>query len=180
MDFNGTAYLDANFLIAYSGKNIKQPLIHKRAKILFAKLLAEKKQIMVSPLVFDEAWFGIRKEVAPKKTLNKNRLFISALLNKIGLRLLNEGIINFACFEIIDRLRSFNNFLLSLENFKVVQFNNPRDGIKRALDNIKKYKLQPRDAFHLAYMQDNNVNDFITRDKKDFSNKELSLNIINF
>ncbi len=184
-NYDNGVYLDANFLIAYAGYSIKQSLLKKRAKILFAKLLIEKKEFVVSSLVFDELWYGSRKEIGPKmvkdKIKDRIKFQIGKFLektnwDKIGTRLVNQCIVNFSCYEIYDSLKIFTKKLLNSENFYVVQFNDSKNGVLKALENIKEFKLRPRDAFHLAYMRDKGIKEIITNDK-DFLREQENMEI---
>ncbi len=53
-----------------------------------------------------------------------------------------------------------------------MQFNNEINGINGALINIKKFKLRPRDAFHLAILEDNSIAHLISDDKDFIKNKD--------
>jgi predicted nucleic acid-binding protein len=169
-------YCDANFLIAYGARKVKQPDIKKRAYILFAKLLACECKIVASALTFDETWLGIRRELGPKKISNRSRFFISKLLEGIGMRLINYGAFEFSYAEIYDDLNSFTNKLMKKDNFHVVQFNNPANGVMKAIEYLRDYHLKPRDSFHLSIMKDNEVSIFISNDK-DFDKTEQNIGV---
>ena len=178
---NSIVYCDANFLVAYGAKSVKQPELKKRAYILFAQLLASGCKVIASPLTFDEAWLGMRKELGPKKISNNFHFNINKLLEKIGMRLKNSGASEFSYSEIFNDLNSFTNRLLDHKNFSVVQFNNAADGIKNALKNINHFKLKPRDSFHLAIANDNSTTHLISNDTDFIRNKDqIGMNIINF
>lgn len=178
---NSIIYCDANFLVAYGAKSVKQPELKKRAYILFAKLLASRCKVIASPLTFDEAWLGIRRELGPKVVFGNFRFIINNLIDKIGMKLKNYGASEFSYFEIFDDLNSFTNKLLNHKNFSAVQFNDAADGIEKALANINDFKLRPRDAFHLAIMNDNSATHFVSRDKHFVKDKnQIGINIINF
>jgi len=177
---NATVYCDANFLVAYGARQIKQPNIQKQAQILFAQLLNNNCTITASPLTFDETWNGIRKEVGPKEIKNKWRFLISKFLNKYGLRLTNYGGIEFSYSEIINDLKNFTENLLSSSRFEILQFpiSRTQNGVGQALDNLENFNLKPRDSFHLALMQTNNIQYMVTRDQKDF--QRTGINVITF
>lgn len=66
------------------------------------------------------------------------------------------------------------------ENIKIVQFeNNFSSGVRNSVENIGKYNSHPRDAFHLAYMQDLSLNAIVTKDKNQFS-KVAYLRVISY
>lgn len=178
---NSIVYCDANFLVAYGAKSVKQPELKKRAYILFAQILANGCKIIASPLTFDEAWLGIRRELGPKKISNNFHFNINKLLEKIGMRLKNYGASEFSYSEIFNDLSSFTNRLLGHKNFSIIQFNNATDGIKNALENMNRFKLKPRDSFHLAIANDNSTTHLISNDADFIRNKDhIGVNIINF
>ena len=172
-------YCDANFLVAYGAKAAKQPEKQKRARVLFAQLLASRCKIIASPLTFDEAWLGMRRELGPKVVFGNFRFTISKLVDKVGMRLKNSGTSEFSYSEIFNDLNLFTNRLLDHKNFSVIQFNNTANGVKNALKNINYFK--PRDAFHLAIMNDNSATHLISNDSDFIRNKNrISADIINF
>lgn len=178
---NDIVYCDANFLIAYGASKVKQPDLKKRAYILFAKLLACECGIAASALTFDETWLGIRRELGPKKIYNRLRFFINKLFERIGVRLINYGASEFSYREICNDLNNFTDKLTKKDNFCIVQFNNPADGVIRALEYLRDYNLKPRDSFHLAIMKDNKISFFVSNDKHFNEIKERSgINIIRF
>jgi predicted nucleic acid-binding protein len=163
---NSKVYCDANFLIAYAAKEVKQPEIKKRAKFLFGEILASNSICFISPLTLDECWLGIRKELGPKRVINKFRYNLNQILGKIGLRLKNYGTIEFSYKEIFDDLKRFSEEIINHPKFKIIQFKNPKSGVKRALENLKVFGIKPRDAFHLSYIQEKNIDYLITGDIK--------------
>ncbi len=177
---NALVYCDANFFVAYGARQTKQPDLQRRAQILFANLLVNNCTIVASPLTFDEAWNGIRKEVGPKTVKNMLRHKINGLLGNIGIRLANCGVLEFSFNEVIFDLKNFTGKLLSSSKFQVIQFPTSRekDGVRQALDNLEKLKIKPRDSFHLSMMQLNSIQYFVTRDTG-FSGRS-GLNIISF
>ncbi len=170
---NTTVYCDANFLVAYGAEKVKEPAVQKRAWILFAKLLVNNCKITASPLSFDEAWLGVRREADPKKKLWL-RDKVDVLLRKCGVRLVGQTTQEFSYNEIMPTLREFTSKLLSSLKFQVVQFSSAteKSGVTRALDNIEKFGMKPRDSFHLSIMQMNNIEYIVSRDS-DFSKKKF-------
>jgi predicted nucleic acid-binding protein len=170
-------YCDANFLIAYGAKKVKQPELNKRALILFARILAGKSKLIASTLTFDEVWMGIKREIDPKSVKNRWRIRVDNLLQRVGLKLMNSGVENFSYAEVFDDLNSFTNKLLNHKKFSVIQFKDPGSGVRNALNNLNSSRLKPRDAFHLAFAKDNGANCFLTNDS-DFGKNKDKIGII--
>lgn len=170
---NTVVYCDANFLVAYGAKQIKQPEIQKRAQILFAQLLSRGCQITASPLSFDEAWNGVRIEAGPKNIKSKARFLLNMAFNRFGLRLINSGGVEFSYDDILSDIKSFTKNLLASPKFTVMQFpiSQEKTGVNQSLDNMGMFKLKPRDSFHLSIMQSNSIQHIITRDNNDFGNR---------
>ncbi len=143
-----TVYLDANFLVYWSVS--KKPELRKRARILFAQLRNQKAILALSPLTFDEAWNGIRKEVDVK--------------------------LSHFDFLIFSQIETFTNSIFNKSFIKVIQLQNIQEGISQALDNIKQYQLRPRDGFHLAIMKDNQIFKMVSSDPK-FINQQSKMGI---
>ena len=153
---NSMVYLDANFLVAYfvAGKRKKDKIYNKKAQKMFAYLIVKKCDICLSPLVFDEFWNGIKKEAGVKRIKNRFKYRINKFIRKFGIRgLKDSGIEYYAHYEIYSELEKYTEKLLSWPTVKVIQFVQVVDGIRQALENIKQYKMKPRDAFHLSLMQ---------------------------
>lgn len=163
---NSKIYCDANFLIAYGSKEVKQPEIKQRAKFLFAQILTTHSIGILSSLVFDECWLGIRRELGPQRVVDKFRYGLNKILRKFGLRLENYGAIEYSYAEIFGYLKRFTKEIISNPKWKIVQFKDIKNGIEKALENIKIFEIKPRDAFHLAYIQEKNIDCFITGDKR--------------
>lgn len=161
-----TVYCDANFLIAYGAKEVKQPEIKKRAKFLFGEILASKSICFVSSLTFDECWLGIRRELGPKQIIDKFRYNLNRILRKIGLRLENYGAIEFSYKDIFHDLKQFTEEVSNNPRFKIIQFKDIKYGVKQALENLKLFGLKPRDAFHLSYIQEKGIKYLITGDRR--------------
>jgi len=141
-------YLDANFLVYWSVS--KKPELKKRARVLFTKLRIQKSILALSPLTFDEAWNGIRKEVNAQK----------------------------ACYEplIFAQIQNFSNKILNKTFIRIIQLQSIQPGILQALDNMKQFELRPRDSFHLAIMRDNGISRIVSSDPK-FINQQSKMGI---
>lgn len=178
---NDIVYCDANFLVAYGSKKVKQPEIKKRARILFANLLISECKIIVSALTFDETWLGIRTELGPKKIFNNSRFIFDKFLEKVGIRLINRGVLEYSYSDIYNDLDNFTIRISKHKNFSIVQFDNADNGVRNALLNLKNFKLKPRDSFHLALAKDNNATHLISNDNhfKNINN-QIGVNIIDY
>lgn len=138
-------YLDANFLIAYFANNHTD---HNASKKAFYELLKTNSELYISTLCLDETWYKIWEIPFREKKLKKKHWSdIKDFYPNIKL--------------IIEELKKLP------DTFKLIQFENDlKEGINNASENIGNYSLEPRDAFHLAYMQDLGINQIITKDKK--------------
>lgn len=165
---NAIIYFDANFLVAYGAKEVKQPELQRRAQVLFAKLLIEGNKMSASPLSFDEAWNGIRREAGPKTIESKSRFFMNKFLKKIGVRLINGGASEFSYSDILDKIETFTKELITSSRFSVIQFppEKEEEGVYRSIKNMEDFSLKPRDSFHLSIMKLNNIRFIVSRDKK--------------
>ncbi|MBU4099631.1 type II toxin-antitoxin system VapC family toxin, partial [Patescibacteria group bacterium] len=67
--------------------------------------------------------------------------------------------------DYISDIRQAVNLLINDSTFRVTQFNDPASGCSHAVDNIDNYILRPRDAFHLSYMQDQQIKYIVTNDR---------------
>lgn len=143
-------YLDANFLIYWFIN--KEPTLQKRARLLLAAFLADKKELYSSALAFDETWWGIKNEYNQQKN------------------------VNLSCSDdlIFSELEKFTNAILS--KLSLIQLVDIRGGIIEAINYIKDFGLKPRDAFHLAIMKHNNITTIAT-DDDDFIKKQQLMNI---
>jgi predicted nucleic acid-binding protein len=136
---NEKIYCDANFLVAYGAKSVKQPEVQKSAKLLFAELVAGECTLMASPLTFDEVWNVSRKEAGPKMVKRKYLYKLDKILSKIGLRLTRTDIVEAFSFpDVIDEIKKQTSTLLSFPKFKVIQIpaSSESDGINLALNNL--------------------------------------------
>jgi len=151
-------YLDANFLVAFlADKHTDKDNSRK----LFFNLLKSNSVLFISPLTLDEAWYKIWEIPYREKKLKKEKWSsIKTFYPKIKV--------------ILDELKKLP------ETFRLIQFeNNLEVGVNNAAENIGVYGLEPRDAFHLAYMQDLHIEIIITKDKKDFD-KVPNLQVLSY
>lgn len=134
-------YLDSNFIVAYF---VEQHTSHIDALKLMAKLLIDKNVLCFSPLSLDEAFHKIYealRSVAPPSPGGYNHAhFFRALENALNILLYHQQM----------KLRQFENDL--------------QQGAINALDNISTFTLKPRDSFHIAYLQDLNINYIVSKD----------------
>ena len=151
-------YLDANFLIAFFAD--KHPDKDSGRKLFF-NLLKSNYVLFISPLTLDETWYKIWEIPHREKKLKKEKWpSVKTFYPKIKV--------------ILDELKKLP------ETFRLIQFeNNLEIGINNAAENIGIHGLEPRDAFHLAYMQDLHIETIITKDKKDF-NKVPNIRVISY
>jgi predicted nucleic acid-binding protein len=131
-------YLDANFLVDWLVR--KEPVLRKRARSLLARLLTQFDMFVISPLVIDEFWKGIKEEIDVNRTHSYSADFLQR------------------------QLESCTTTILNYHKIQVVQFQDPRTGITVALGLLQKFSLKPRDAFHIAIMQDHQIVTLVTRD----------------
>lgn len=135
-------YLDSNFLVAYF---VPHHSNHDKSVIIFAKLLSQNNVLHLSPLVIDETLHAIRNEYNVLRKKNKQSPQSHAFFFN-ELKVVIDHLIQFSQIKIRQFEGSVNNCCSS------------------AVDNIKKYSLAPKDAFHLAYMQDWDVDYVVTND----------------
>ena len=113
----------------------------------------------ISTLGLDEAWFKVY-EVLQKDIPKDKRKPIKEFYPEIK--------------QILKAIRKLP------QNIKIVQFeNNFEAGVKQTVENIGSFNFHPRDAFHLAYMQDLNLKTIITKDKKGFD-KVPNLQVLSY
>lgn len=156
MSLPNRVYLDANFLIAYFVDNHDD---HNASKLLFFNLLQQDCVTYISTLGLDEAWYKIY-EVVQKDVPKEKRKPIREFYSDIK--------------QVLEAIRNLP------ENIKVVQFENDLEtGVKQAVENIGSFNFHPRDAFHLAYMQDLKLKSIITKDKMGF-NKVPDIQVISY
>ncbi len=143
-------YLDANFFVYwFIGK---EPELKKRARLLFATFLVDKKELFSSPLAFDEAWWKIKDEY----------------------NIQND--VHLSCSDdlIFSEIKKFTNAILS--KISLIQLVDIRTGVTEAMSHIITFGLRPRDAFHLAIMKHNKITTIITNDN-DFIKKQRLMDI---
>lgn len=142
---NENIYLDANFLIAYFVDDHED---HINSKKLLAYLLIKQNTLHFSPLTLDELMMGIHK-----------------IKNTTNIKKDNKKAFPVAHFY--PELKQAIEYLLNNSQFRLRQFeNNLNDSCLLAFENIKKFTLRPRDAFHVTYMQDWGINKIISKDSK--------------
>lgn len=131
-------YLDANFLIAYFVPGHSD---YQGAVRLFARLLSRKNKLYISPLAVDETWHGMVRQMKTQiGSTQPHAAFYSQLKT------------------VLDQI-------LASDDIEIVQFENDlEEGIKQALENLHRYTLKPRDAFHLAIMMDLDIKFIATND----------------
>lgn len=138
---NDRVYLDATFLISYLVPYHKE---NSGAGKLFANLLILGNSLNFSPLSLDETFNGIVIEARKKK---KQLSLPHATFYK--------------------DLKTAVDFLLNHSQLKLCQFENePKESCLLAVENIKNFTLRPRDAFHVAYMQDLDIKYIVSNDSK--------------
>ncbi|MBU4601107.1 type II toxin-antitoxin system VapC family toxin [Patescibacteria group bacterium] len=140
-------YFDANFLIYWFIS--KEPELKKRARSLLAEFLINNNDLYSSALALDEAWWGIKNEYN------------------------QQNGVDFSCGDndVFEKLSQFTKSILPKLN--LVQFADIKNGVEDALDSMKRFKLKPRDAFHLATMKDNGIKIIVTDDKDFIINQVL-------
>lgn len=148
---NKKIYFDANFLIYWF--ICKKPELKKRARVLLAEFLKNRNDLYSSTLAFDEIWWGIRNEYNQQNN------------------------VELSCYDdlVFDELKKFTDAFLP--KLKLAQFTNANDGTIAAMNHIKSIKLRPRDAFHLAIVEDNNIEILVTGDSDFIKNKSL-INVV--
>ncbi|MDP2649668.1 MAG: type II toxin-antitoxin system VapC family toxin [bacterium] len=134
-------YIDANFIVAYF---VFVHTSHAKAAILMAQLLSNNNTLCFSPLSLDEAFNKIYEELkksAPTSLRGYSHAhFFTELKNALDILLQHRQM----------RLRQFEN--------------NLNQGATNALDNVRDFTMRPRDAFHVAYMQDLNIKYVVSKD----------------
>lgn len=156
MSLPNKVYLDSNFLIAYFVDNHDD---HDASKRLFFNLLQQNCVTYISTLGLDEAWFKIY-EVLQKDIPKEKRKPIKEFYSEIK--------------QILEAIKKLP------QNIKIIQFENDFEvGVKQTVENIGSFNFHPRDAFHLAYMQDLSLQAIITKDKKGFE-KVSNLQVISY
>ena len=101
-----------------------------------AELLTDKCKFCVSTLALDETWHIIHKYYKSGREYRSH----------------------FSEFE------SIFNKMKDSKNFSFIQFASLTIGITKALENIDRFNLRPRDSFHLAMAEDQRADLLITCD----------------
>ncbi len=136
-------YLDANFLVAYL---LSSHADSKKAQKMFARLLIGDNKMLLSPLTVDEVMHGICKTLRDQERVN------GSLPDKSHKDYIND-------------IRQAVELLTRDHSFNIIQFkSDPSDGCLQAVENVDKYNFKPRDGFHLAYMQDQEIEYIVTND----------------
>jgi predicted nucleic acid-binding protein len=153
---NEAVYLDANFIIAYFVSIHEQ---HIAASKLMASLLVMDNTLCFSPLTIDEALYHIYLNLR-----ESDRFGAFSPLS-----------------DFYSLFKAIVEKLLAFKQVKVVQFDNSvRQGIVNAVENIRAYKFQPRDAFHTAYLQDLGIKYIVSHDGKFDDLKAINIKRIDF
>ncbi len=156
---NENIYIDANFLIAYFVDDHED---HINSKKVLAYLLIKQNTLHFSPLTLDELMMGVHEI--------KNTLKIKKGSKK-----------GFPVAHFYPELKQAIEYLLNNSQFRLRQFeNNINNSCLLGLENVKKFILRPRDAFHVTYMQDWGINKIITKDSKFDKLKSENIERINF
>ena len=132
------AYLEPNFLASLfiPGHEFQQ-----RAMVLFATLRIQNYNLYVSPLVLDELWLAIYKE-----------------LNK-------QGKIKKGPVDMCDDVKKSWETIKKYSFIKLIQVKNPISiGVENAINYLKKHNLRPRDSFHLAIAKSHNICEIVSYD----------------
>mgnify|MGYP001120133921 CR=1 FL=1 len=140
-------YLDANFLVAYL---ISSHADARKAQKLFAKLLVSGNTLVFSALTVDETMLAVKRTLFSQEKSDN----------------LKKGK-NYK--DYIKDIRNVVKIITNNSSFRITQFRFPVNGCNQAVENIDKYIMRPRDAFHLSYMQDQSIK-YIASNDKDFNN----------
>ena len=136
-------YLDANYFVAYL---LSAHADSQKAQKMFARLLIGKNKMLLSPLTVDEVMNGIYKTLRDQERVN------GLLPDKSHQDYIND-------------IRQAVKLLIGDISFNIIQFrSDPADGCLQAVENVEKHNLRPRDGFHLAYMQDQEIKYIVTND----------------
>ena len=113
----------------------------------------------ISVLGLGETWYKVW-EVLQKDIPKDKRKPIQLFYNEIK--------------QILEALEGLS------QNIKIIQFENDlNSGVRNSIENIGKFNFYPRDAFHLAYMQDRGLKTIITKDKRSF-NQVSDIKVIDY
>lgn len=101
-----------------------------------AELLVDDCEFYISALTLDETWYAIHEYYQSGNEFRTHFPELESIFNRM------------------------NNSAL----FKFIQFESLVAGIVKALDNINKFNLRPRDSFHLALAEDQKVDVVVAYD----------------
>ena len=85
--------------------------------------------------------------------------------------------------DFYEKFKEIFDAISEYPSMKIIQFENDLDkGLDNVLENIKKYDLRPRDAFHYAMMQDLNIKCIVAKDRHfdKLENKIKDLQVISY
>ncbi|MBU4210445.1 type II toxin-antitoxin system VapC family toxin [Patescibacteria group bacterium] len=139
-------FLDSNILISLKFTNHPHA---QKANLIIKKIIKQNKKIFISPLVLDEFIHSI------KFLLQQQKISIEKI-HKI--------------------LQKITKEILYIPNLKIVNPPTSKTQNLKILNYIKKFKLSPRDAYHLLTITHNNIKYFATFDndfKRVFSSSLL-------
>lgn len=147
-------YVDANFLIYlfYEGHNWQE-----RARSWWFRLIAEGTVLAISNLALDETWFSLvsclYKKDNPNKQIHPKRLWWAACVQKY-----------------LTVLRNCHNFVTTYSRTGRIRLVGTKyETVEKAFNLMSSVPLMPRDAFHVALLQQENIDAILTIDP-DFEN----------
>lgn len=140
------AYLDANLLIAH---RLSNHIYHQKAKDLLKRLAKDVFYFYISPLTLDEFWYGLIFITRSLRANYKNK----------------DSSFFFRFIEQADKQ------LFSLANLRLANAFFTYEVINKTASYIRYYNLKPRDAFHLTYCVENQIDVLATFDE-DFKKLE--------
>lgn len=163
-------YLDTNFLLAVkiNDEKLISSQTLKDAKILFSKLLRSEVEMVISPLVLDEAWFILIK-LLYKRDNGKNSWRSNTLKN-------NPGLIK----KYEKELNDFTKNILQSLKFEFVSIT--QKVAEKAFFYMTSKCFVPRDSFHIAVSVLNGIDKFVTgdRDFKTDNDPNINLTVIKY
>jgi predicted nucleic acid-binding protein len=113
----------------------------------------------ISVLGLDETWYKIW-EVLQKDTPKENRKSFKEFYSEIK--------------QVLESIEGLS------DDIKIIQFEKSlKTGIRQSVENIGTFDMRPRDAFHLAYMQDCGLTAIVSKDKKKF-NQVSGIKVIDY
>ena len=127
-------FLDSNILISLKFANHSHA---KKANLIIKKIIKQNKKIFISPLVLDEF-------IHSTKFLLQQQIESTEKVNKI--------------------LQKITKDILYIPNLKIINPPTSKTQNLKILSYIKKFKLNPRDAYHLLTTTHNGIKYFATFD----------------